>query len=251
MAEKFMNKYRVKSARWKNWDYSADGLYFITINIAHRNCLLGRITDNEMHLSDYGKIVAAEWDKSFDMRKELFCDSFVIMPNHLHAILRIEHQINDIDSVENKGIGLIANNDEFLMDNNDDYLFDDSDHLKYVNILRDAHKTSNNQRFNNVLRGFQGNKQMPVVNENMTHTDGQYGNTGVAYRPPKSISSFVGGFKSSVSTKINVTCKTKRPSIWQTRFHDHVIRDHHEHRYIKHYIETNIENWNKEQLYVD
>jgi putative transposase len=36
--EKFQNKYRIPSARLQNWDYGANGAYFITIctkNMAH------------------------------------------------------------------------------------------------------------------------------------------------------------------------------------------------------------------------
>ena len=71
---------------------------------------------------------------------------------------------------------------------------------------------------------------------------------GIAYRPPKSISSFVAGFKSAVSHAINEMMQSKRDSIWQTRFHDHVIRDHHEHRVIEHYIDTNVERWNEDKF---
>ncbi|MFT3753854.1 MAG: hypothetical protein QM800_13575 [Paludibacter sp.] len=91
MAAKFQNKYRIPSARWQSWDYSSEGLYFITINTAHYACLFGNIVDKEMYLSEFGQIAAEEWDESFEIRKELFCDSFVIMPNHIHAILRIEN----------------------------------------------------------------------------------------------------------------------------------------------------------------
>ena len=42
-----------------------------------------------------GLIVQHEWDKSFEIRKELFCDLYVIMPNHIHAILRIEKNDSD------------------------------------------------------------------------------------------------------------------------------------------------------------
>lgn len=229
MADKYLNKYRIKSARWQNWDYSAEGLYFITVNTVHHNCLLGNIKNNEMALSDYGKIVAAEWDKSFEIRKELFCDSFVIMPNHLHAILRIEHQNTDNGTMGNDEVGLV---DEV-------YHFDDADHIRYMNTIRDAHKTIE-------IHGVR-----PVGGANMTYNVHHARNTGVAYRPPKSISSFIAGFKSSVTTKINDSSIKKRPSIWQTRFHDHVIRDHKEHRYIENYINTNIENWNEEQFYID
>ena len=91
MTGKFQNKYRIPSARWQSWDYSSEGLYFITINTRHHACLFGTIANKEMYLSEFGQIVAEEWIKSFEIRDELFCDSFVIMPNHIHAILRIEY----------------------------------------------------------------------------------------------------------------------------------------------------------------
>ena len=31
-----------------------------------------------------------EWFKSFEMRDELFLDEFILMPNHLHAIVGLE-----------------------------------------------------------------------------------------------------------------------------------------------------------------
>ena len=56
---------------------------------------VGNIIDGKMHLSPIGEIALAEWEKSFDIRPNLFCDAFVIMPNHIHAILRID---NDRDA---------------------------------------------------------------------------------------------------------------------------------------------------------
>jgi len=91
MSAKFQNKYRIPSACWQSWDYSSEGLYFITINAAYHECLFGSIVDKEMYLSAYGQIAVEEWNKSFEIRTELFCDAFVIMPNHIHAILRIEY----------------------------------------------------------------------------------------------------------------------------------------------------------------
>jgi len=49
-----------------------------------------------MVLSDFGKIVDAEWKKSFEIRNELFVDEYIVMPNHLHAIVIIDKtNIND------------------------------------------------------------------------------------------------------------------------------------------------------------
>jgi putative transposase len=84
--KKFRNKYRIPSARSPFWDYSKEGSYYITM------CMFQR----EMILSYVRKIVFEAWNKSFQIRHELYCDVFIIMPDHLHAILRI----NDDGDVE-------------------------------------------------------------------------------------------------------------------------------------------------------
>jgi REP element-mobilizing transposase RayT len=62
-----------------------------------------------MELSDFGKIVEQEWIKSFEIRKELILHEYVIMPNHIHAIVEIynenrgnemDEQINDVNPTE-------------------------------------------------------------------------------------------------------------------------------------------------------
>jgi putative transposase len=92
---KFKNKYRSESHRLPSWDYSSNALYFLTIVTQHRVCNLGKIENGEMILSDFGSIVEAEWYKSFDIRKELFLDEFIMMPNHLHAIVEINNTLVD------------------------------------------------------------------------------------------------------------------------------------------------------------
>ena len=72
---------------------------------------------------------------------------------------------------------------------------------------------------------------------------------GVAFREPKSISSFVGGFKALVTTRINTLRQTKGQKVWQYRFHDHVIRDYEECRRIGAYIDSNIVNWKDDRYY--
>lgn len=72
---------------------------------------------------------------------------------------------------------------------------------------------------------------------------------GVAFREPKSISSFVAGFKSAVTTRINTIRHTKGQPVWQERFHDHVIRDYEECRRIGAYIDSNIANWQEDRYF--
>jgi len=74
-------------------------------------------------------------------------------------------------------------------------------------------------------------------------------NHGVAYRPPKSISAFVAGFKSSATKRINEYRNTPKLPVWQSRFHDHIIRNQGEYDRIKQYTETNPVNWENDLFF--
>ena len=183
--DKFQNRYRIQSVRAPWWDYGSDGVYFITICTAHRDYLFGEICNDEMLLSPIGEIVQEEWNKSFAIRTELFCDAFVIMPNHLHAILRICSSANDIDGFRVEPHGCAA---------------------------------------------------LPPRP------------CGVAYRPVRSISSFVAGFKSVATKRINEYRNRPRLSVWQSRFHDHIIRSDKSYQTILEYINSNPSRWKEDKL---
>ncbi|MDP2335494.1 MAG: hypothetical protein Q8N05_03395 [Bacteroidota bacterium] len=70
---------------------------------------------------------------------------------------------------------------------------------------------------------------------------------GVAFGSPKSVSSFVGGFKSAATKRINDSKNTPGISVWQSRFHDHIIRDEAESQKIFRYIKSNPKNWNNDK----
>lgn len=82
MPKKFRNRYRAESHRRPGWDYFSNGLYFLTIVTQHRVCDLGEVvlTNGLAHLrlSGFGKIVEAEWYRSFEIRQELLmCYGFL------------------------------------------------------------------------------------------------------------------------------------------------------------------------------
>ena len=57
MNDLFNNKYKIKSARLKNWDYSWDGIYFITICTENMKHYFGKINpDDKMDFTEAGKI---------------------------------------------------------------------------------------------------------------------------------------------------------------------------------------------------
>ena len=86
---RFKQKYRIESARLKNWDYTRAGWYFVTICTRHHFCWFGEIKQNDIILTPAGEIVAAEWQKTAQIRHNVELDAWVIMPNHLHGIIVI------------------------------------------------------------------------------------------------------------------------------------------------------------------
>lgn len=93
--ELYKNKYRVESIRLKNWDYSNNGYYFITICTKEKEHFFGNIIDGKMILNDIGKIINDEWYKSEKMRPNIILDEFIIMPNHIHGIIIINNEMNN------------------------------------------------------------------------------------------------------------------------------------------------------------
>ncbi len=78
-----------RSIRLKEYDYSQNGGYFITICTYGWKCIFGNISNGEMKLNKYGIIVRKEWLRASEIRLNLIIDEFVIMPNHLHGIIMI------------------------------------------------------------------------------------------------------------------------------------------------------------------
>src|SRR5690554_4941160 len=76
-----------KSIRLKGYDYSQDGLYFVTICCENRICRFGNIKNGEMHLNEYGEIAYTQWLKLAERFSNYELDVFQIMPNHIHGII--------------------------------------------------------------------------------------------------------------------------------------------------------------------
>ena len=199
--DKYKNKYRIKSHRMPGWDYSGNGYYFITLVTQNRKCNLGEIIDETMILSDFGKIIETEWNKSFEIRDELFSDEFIIMPNHIHAIIILKKTM----IVETHGRASLQSSQQ-----------------------------SSQQSSRQLL-------QQPIF-----------------VRKPKSISSFIAGFKSIINSKIddyidennlNISKYNRNNHFFQPNYYDHIIRNNTEYNRIKNYIVNNPQNWKKDKLY--
>jgi putative transposase len=78
-----------KNIRLKNYDYTQEGAYYITICVHDNKCLFGKIKNEKMNLNVQGEMVQNEWLKTQVIRSNVILDEFVIMPNHFHGILVI------------------------------------------------------------------------------------------------------------------------------------------------------------------
>ncbi len=76
-----------RSIRLKEYNYSQSGYYFVTVCARGRDFLFGDIVDGEMVLNEYGKILASCWHDLPDHYDNVELDRFIIMPNHVHAII--------------------------------------------------------------------------------------------------------------------------------------------------------------------
>ena len=92
-----------KSKRLKNYNYSQNGAYFLTMVTRDRQNLFGKIIAEtadpiepfadepipEMEISNYGMIVKHQIDEMASIYDYLDIEKYVIMPNHIHLIVMI------------------------------------------------------------------------------------------------------------------------------------------------------------------
>jgi REP element-mobilizing transposase RayT len=87
-----------RSIRLAHHDYQSSSAYFVTICTRARDCVLGEVEDADVRLTPMGKIVRNCWLEIPDHVEGAELDAFVVMPNHLHAILllgeRLGHSMN-------------------------------------------------------------------------------------------------------------------------------------------------------------
>lgn len=203
----YQDKFKIDSKRLKNWDYSGEAVYFITIVTKNRKCIFGSVIDDKMILNDNGQIIENELLKSIKIRKNWFFHNWVVMPNHIHLLIEIiETQIVEAHSSASTS-GISTNN-----------------------IMTNAEETH----------------CCAPLQENQNQLESKLS------RKPNSISSFVAVFKSVTTKQINDIYKDAQQcvstKIWQTNYHDHIVRNYNTFDKIYQYIKTNPGNWEMDSI---
>ncbi|MFH1319932.1 MAG: transposase [Bacteroidota bacterium] len=227
MVERYKNKYRIESTRLPGWDYANPGFYFVTICIKNRECILGRIENDEMLLSEAGKMAQSQWLNTSEIRKNVQLDEFQIMPNHLHGIIIITHRINDAQN------GNDNNNNNAHNANN-------------VRDTQGADGTGDGGVETRCTVSLQSPPQKPSLPRNVLSPE-QYFRQSFHNRKQNkfgpqrnNLSSIMGGIKSAATVNIR---KMTPDFQWQLLFNDHVIRNSRELNRIRQYIKNNPANW--------
>lgn len=84
--------YQRKPNRLENFDYSQNSYYFVTICTKDRINYFGEIYNHgEMVLNDCGVIVFDRLKNIPQFYNGVFLDEFIVMPNHIHAIIIIQN----------------------------------------------------------------------------------------------------------------------------------------------------------------
>lgn len=107
-----MNKYNPnihhrRSIRLKEFDYSCEGLYFITICCHERVCWFGKIENDYMILNEVGQMIKKWYYKLENKFPDIKCLEMIIMPNHFHCI------IQNISASKSVGANLCVRPDNF------------------------------------------------------------------------------------------------------------------------------------------
>jgi putative transposase len=90
-----------KRIRLKDFDYSNDGLYYVTICVQDHIKCLGHIKNDKMELNDFGKIVNRQFEWMQNQYPYLKIAEYIVMPDHIHAIIEINRNFIN----ENGGTG--------------------------------------------------------------------------------------------------------------------------------------------------
>ncbi|MCV9927643.1 hypothetical protein OIU83_08280 [Flavobacterium sp. LS1R49] len=231
----FKNKYKSESNRLQNWDYSNEGIYFITLATYDRECIFGSIDSDLMILNNSGKIIENEIIKSIEIRDNWIFHNWIVMPNHIHLLIEI--QTVNTQSIDTQSVETHRSASTSSISNNTETHFANT-------YIAETHCGA------------------PLQNQNANQS------TLKPSRKRNSISSFIAIFK-SVTTKqilslndiegVDVLARASmcmsiektfvsRTPIWQSNYHDHIVRNYKSLEKIDSYITNNPANWNSESI---
>jgi REP element-mobilizing transposase RayT len=78
-----------KPNRLKDYDYSQNGYYFVTICTKDKEEYFGKVENGKMILNKIGEIARNLWKEIPNHFNDISLDEYTVMPNHVHGIVII------------------------------------------------------------------------------------------------------------------------------------------------------------------
>ncbi len=233
--DKYQNKYRIPSARAPFWDYARNAAYFVTICTHQRKYFFGDVVHGEMVLSEIGKIARDCWMEIPNHFPFVKLDGLVVMPNHVHGIIVIDKTDGDDRDTDDHhtrrdAIHRVSEPEPDTDDHNTDHHHTRRDAIHRVSEP-DADDRDGRDAMNRVstmeksIGGVTGNHN-PMLHENLSR--------------------IIRWFKGRTSFESR---KISADFTWQSRFHDHIIRNDRSYQTISEYIINNPLQWKNDTFF--
>ena len=192
----------------------------------NRECIFGSVIDDKMILNDVGQIVENEILESIKIRENWFFHNWIVMPNHVHLLIEIQKQ-NEILTTS---------------------------HIPEEKIVEaqivEAHGSASTSGTSTKIGAnfTETHCRAPLQIQNLNKNADQsavpnFNQAQLLSRKSKSISSFVAIFKSVTTKQINGT-----DSIWQSNYHDYIVRNYKRFETIYNYIKRNPRCWETDSI---
>ena len=207
------NKHHRRSIRLAGYDYRQPGYYFVTVCTYRHQALFGHVIEDQMQLSVYGRIVDTIWRRLLDRADGVTLDAWVVMPNHVHAIIVLTGDAGS--SGRGEAWSVTSGPSEMKVGGESQRSESDSTH--HASPLQ------------------QGDPQRPTMPRLV----------------PGSLGAIVGNVKSVITRRINKVRKTPGTPVWQRNYYEHIIRDETSMARIRTYIADNPCLWTADCYYAE
>jgi REP element-mobilizing transposase RayT len=249
-----MHKGNRRSIRLKEYDYTQEGLYFITINTYKKKYLFGKINNGEMILNNAGNIIKNELLKTEKIRNDVIINDYIIMPNHLHFIIEKTSNINKdnkgntccgealIHHCDNNNINNINNINNVSNINKDKKIINGDINEKGLDKINKEGLNGGGNKGGGNKEGLNGGSNKGGLNKiNKEGLNGGGNKKGLSPPNPYEIGFIIGQIKSISAKKIKKLIEIER--IWHRNYYEHIIRNEYAHERIVKYIKNNPQKW--------
>ena len=195
---------RTPRAQWHNYK---DAEYFVTICTKNQVHYFGEVVEGGMQLTEVGKHAQECIIKMEEIHSEVEIPLYVLMPNHIHMIIKLDGVTGS--SCTDDVVGLSCADE-------------------VVGLSYHGSRNESDMRLPQC--------DSPTVNGVIGKNPEMQRRANCCGR----LSYLIGQFKSAVTKFAHAN---RIPFAWQSRYHDHIIRNQNEMNIIAQYIEQNPLKW--------